>query len=625
MKKSARWNSLKSQNTKPYTRTKNNFEISNIRTKISQSVDIKALVGNSPVYIDVNSNQKAARSQSQNLAKGNPKFIEEKTHLKCIKSNKNNKITFLYKDSSTAEKLKTLPKHSNSNTSKYGTSAKNTYPLSETGNVDISNDFENYLKFSDNLHMKNQLISDPRFINHFNQNQEYYIPYHPNTNPLFQNHGINPNLQFHQNFMNVNYMNPNPYPNPYSYRNPIQPQSQYIQYNNSYFNTVNYNNANYYNLQQKIQFPRIKDMILNLSLNTYNNEIDIFVFNNIKEIVKEAQNSILLQNKIKSLISSNSLNPYVYYFYLKPNIEILSFNKYGTYLVQILIEISNSNLLQEIFQILKSDFCNQAFSTYGSQVLQKFLDCCNSSKIAIEISAMIEKNFLDYAKNNNSIFIIFSYFKNFPPEYCKTLYQKFSENCIRIGSNQNGSCLIQKVLSINQANFYEESFVEVLLQNCVKLLTNSHGNYIIQYILQNRAKFDKYSKPIIDIVQLNFLYLSRKKHSANFIEKMIKEIPEFAKTILKIILRTNCLEAILLDQYGIYIVQKLMNVTVEPYATPLINKVKEILPKVVKSNVGPNLVKKLMLGNTPLNYSLEKMFSHESHNDSKTVDIDDCT
>lgn len=514
--------------------------------------------------------------------------------------------------------------------------------------------FQNYKESFEEKEFSNQNDFNPLQFNYSNSSSSNFpnfsIPYQNNyeelyTNPISQTYMMNLNQppfnSSHTGFespimtnpidnmypLNFNgYMNNNQYSNPYmNFSHNMNPMSSY---NNNYLmNTFDnpqpllmnsgFQGQIYNQNNMKQNFQSIRELITHLNLLEINNPLDLFVFSKVDIIVKEAQNSKLLQEEIKKRIICNNINIDIYFNYLKPKFIKLCFEQFGNYLIQDLIEISNVFMMREILNIIRTDFMNLAFSPYGSRVLQKLIGFSKTSDMVNEISFLINQNFLDFTKNQNSIFIIVAFVKTFPTKYCRFIYREFNNNCLKIASNQHGCCLLQKCLTISPKNKYEDVLIENLLENLNKLLINSKSNYVIQSILNNKAKFEKFQVTIIDFILNNVDSLSKKKYSANFIEKLLVNDQEFANKLLTTIFKKNLIETMLFNQYGHYIIQKLLKVIPEPYINSLVQKIGALLPKLESTHHGSKLVSKLVSENSKLGSFLDRTSPEEKYNESQ--------
>jgi hypothetical protein len=129
-----------------------------------------------------------------------------------------------------------------------------------------------------------------------------------------------------------------------------------------------------------------------------------------------------------------------------------------------------------------------------------------------------------------------------------------------IDGSKHGVCIIQKCVTegdeINRDKVYK-----LILNNFNNLIKDQFGNYLIQYILINTKTEDKFKEifPIIKKIEDNMIDLCKSKFSANVIEKCFENKDNICKNYLTKSLTNlspNNIIEILLDNFGIYVIQK---------------------------------------------------------------------
>jgi len=112
---------------------------------------------------------------------------------------------------------------------------------------------------------------------------------------------------------------------------------------------------------------------------------------------------------------------------------------------------------------------------------------------------------------------------------------------------------------------------------------NPYGNYVVQYVLELKSL--QINKLIGQRLLGSLLELGKQKFSSNVIEKCLEHNSnEVKEAMVKEILSADTYYDFLLDQYGNYVIQKSLQVALEPYFSQFIEKLKPDLDRLRYSN-----------------------------------------
>ena len=147
-----------------------------------------------------------------------------------------------------------------------------------------------------------------------------------------------------------------------------------------------------------------------------------------------------------------------------------------------------------------------------------------------------------------------------------------------IAGTKHGVCVIQKCQSEGD-KVQRKKIYDLILQNFDGLMKDPFGNYLIQYILINFKDKEKFMEimPIINKIEENFVEYAKDKFAANVIEKCFEnDNNDLKEHILEYFFKhyKDKILEILLDQYGIYIIQKALNLDGK-YKKKMINLIKK--------------------------------------------------
>ena len=215
----------------------------------------------------------------------------------------------------------------------------------------------------------------------------------------------------------------------------------------------------------------------------------------------------------------------------------LSSDSIGTYPIQTVIENLNSKIEKMIIiSSIKDRFKDLIYDPFGCHVLEKIL-VCFEDEFTIFIYSYIIENFLDLANNNNGI------------------------------------CIIKKILTFTNKKKLHEKLKNIIKENALYLIQQLYGNFVIQVIVECWTDY----KEIINIFKGQFFNLSREKYASNVIERCIEKDEEILNDYIDEIIDSNCIYEVMKSNYGNYVIQKAIKLAKGDYKNKFVfNAAKEI-------------------------------------------------
>ena len=282
--------------------------------------------------------------------------------------------------------------------------------------------------------------------------------------------------------------------------------------------------------------------------------------------MKEKEVDFLL-NKIKNYISDITLDKYGNYFThkliqicvpaqrlklihsIKGRFVEISNNSYGTHPLQSLMEIIV--MPEEKKLILKYILGNEsilAFDSKGTHILQKYISNTNDEdryELNINLLNLIDKLIVDIS----GVCVL-----------------------IKLIKHSKDKKILQKVSNYITAN--EPLF----------FIQHPYANYAVQSLIINQIALPFCSK-IVETIVNNYLSLSMQKFSSNVVENCIKYGDENSvKKIYNAIIEQEKLESLLNNNYGNYVLEKLIERLNKEDKNKIIKKIEKLGKNKVISN-----------------------------------------
>ena len=406
--------------------------------------------------------------------------------------------------------------------------------------MNTTTSFSNYEKSLDN-NMTNNLIFNQNLL--FNKNNIIYPNYNNNSfcGDIEKNNYLIQNAQFHNNsFINNNIINNN------NGKNKKRKTNQNISINITNNKKNNLFNANAELEMLLIQVKKILIKIQKIDTSVYskckgnfeqiirthkgsrifqnylkNTHYDILhlIFSEIKnkltELLKDSYSNYFCKKLFRNLSQKDRIE---YLTIIQPELNILSKDSIATYPIQNIIEELGSKNEKNIFYLgIKNYIDNFAYNIYGARILEKIL----------------------------------AYFED---EFKKEIIEYICENFLELAYNNNGICLVKKILLMTHKKELHIKLKKLVFDNALNLIVHQYGNYAIQIIIENWDETDL--KEILEIYENKYIFLSNQKFSSNVMERILEKSEKNLENYINEISKGYNLNELLKNKYGNFVIKK---------------------------------------------------------------------
>jgi len=465
---------------------------------------------------------------------------------------------------------------------------------------------------------KENIIQKKKEFNNYIPKSEFNSEYKNNeynNNNLLINYYGNEDLNFrlhtykHIEINNNNQVNDN--------QNIIDNENKAIQNNNLKIFNQNLTNINnyYFIYQNRIQYQLLQQQKYFTFLNNK--------FKNIKNpslLIKDQIGCRYLQKVIDDNPEfSNNL-----FQMLINNIESMCTDLFGNYVIQKLIINLNSSNFEKITRIILNKFRHISTSNYGTRVIQKLIEIIsyknnffmnNKEQIPTYlkcfslINSIIINNIHYIFKDNNSCHIIIKFVTVIPYPANDNMYNEIYKYFIMLCKDKHGCCVIQKCFE-NGINQQKLNLFSLSNKYCDELINDQFGNYVIQYVVG--CNVDIVNKSLLNLIMNNLLSLCTEKYASNVLEKFIYfNSPESRIFLNKIISDNNILYQIITNQYGNYIIQRIINIIDKETRVEVLKTILCWIDDIKKLSFGPRLLSKLCERYKEFNFLINNIYGKE--------------
>ncbi|KAK2592897.1 mRNA binding protein puf3 [Conoideocrella luteorostrata] len=281
------------------------------------------------------------------------------------------------------------------------------------------------------------------------------------------------------------------------------------------------------------------------------------IYGHIVEFAGDQNGSRLIQQRLET---ANSEEKEQVFKEIEVNVMPLSKDVFGNYVVQKLFEHGDQVQKKTITLRMKGKVIDLSVQIYGCRVVQKALEHVLVEQQA-ELTKELEPDILRVIRDQHGNHVVQKIIELVPRQYLDFLMAALRSQVTGLACHTFGCRVIQRMLEHGTEADKMELMAE-LHTSAQILITDQFGNYVAQHVIQNGEQGDR--ARMIDLVMAQLLTLSKHKFASNVVEKcIIHGTPEQRTSIRERLTTvgsdgTKPLQQMVSDQYGNYVVQKLI-------------------------------------------------------------------
>lgn len=324
------------------------------------------------------------------------------------------------------------------------------------------------------------------------------------------------------------------------------------------------------------------------------------IIGHVVEFSGDQHGSRFIQQKLET---ANSDDKDEVFQEIIPNCLQLMTDVFGNYVIQKFFEHGSQVQKTCLAQKMEGHVLSLTLQMYGCRVVQKALE----HVLADQQDALIREldgQVLKCVKDQNGNHVIQKALERLPEDQVKFVIDAFQGQGFTLATHTYGCRVIQRLLE--HCPKAAESVLEELHRYTQNLVVDQYGNYVSQHILEHGQRADK--SRVIEVVKGQVLTLSKHKFASNVVEKCIAfgTVEERQDIIDEMITTTSegqsALAVLMKDQYGNYVLQKMLEVADGAQRVELVQKIRPILESLKKFSYGKHL--------SSIERLLDRDFSH---------------
>eukprot|EP00488_Nonionellina_sp_1-RS-2012_P003916 TRINITY_DN85_c0_g1_i1.p1 TRINITY_DN85_c0_g1~~TRINITY_DN85_c0_g1_i1.p1 ORF type:complete len:242 (+),score=72.44 TRINITY_DN85_c0_g1_i1:391-1116(+) len=231
---------------------------------------------------------------------------------------------------------------------------------------------------------------------------------------------------------------------------------------------------------------------------------------------------------------------------------------------------------------------------YGCRVIQKAFEYVHDH-LKITLVSELKDHVEDCVRDQNGNHVIQKVIAEVPSLHIAFIIDTFKTQVYHFSTHPYGCRVIQRLLE-HCDETQKEPLLNELIGAIVALSKDSYGNYVVQHVLKHGP--DQARNRIIREVANNVLAMSKHKFSSNVVEKCFMfgnddERDHLLECVIGTTQENSPMVQMVRDQYGNYVIQKLLEVTNVAQRNRLIKNVMELVPNLRKLMFGKHIIAKI--------------------------------
>ena len=348
--------------------------------------------------------------------------------------------------------------------------------------------------------------------------------------------------------------------------------------NNNIFNNINNTNDNTINeLNNTINNINVNDNTiyeLKHSLER-TGKIDYYIYNLIKgkflQIIKNHKGSKIFQKYLKSTHSDEILH--LIFLELSNNLEELIIDPYANYFCKKFFTCLNQKDRIDFLKGIEKSLIKLSSDSIGTYPIQTIIEHLNTKFEKNIIISAIKDRFEELIYDPFGCHVLEKLLVCFEDEYVMFIYSYIFDNFLTLANNNNGICIIKKILTFTNKKRLHEKLKTIVKENALYLIQQSYGNFVIQVIVESWNDY----KDIIVLFKGHFFNLSFEKYASNVIERCIEKDEEILNDYINEIINSKCIYDVMKSNYGNYVIQKAIKLAKGEYKNKFVlNAAKDI-------------------------------------------------
>ncbi|GMJ11965.1 pumilio 4 [Hibiscus trionum] len=316
------------------------------------------------------------------------------------------------------------------------------------------------------------------------------------------------------------------------------------------------------------------------------------IVDHVVEFSTDQYGSRFIQQKLETATEKekNKIFPEIF-----PHARALMTDVFGNYVIQKFFEHGTESQRVELASQLTGHVLALSLQMYGCRVIQKALevvDVDQQTRMVAELDGSVMKCVHDQNGNH----VIQKSIECVPQDRIQFIISAFYGQVVALSTHPYGCRVIQRVLEHCKDVKTQEIIMEEIMQSVCTLAQDQYGNYVIQHVLEHGKPQER--SAIIRKLAGQIVKMSLQKFASNVVEKCLTfGGPEERQILVNEMLgstdENEPLQAMMKDQFGNYVVQKVLETCDDQNLELILSRIKVHLNALKRYTYGKHIVSRV--------------------------------
>ncbi|CAL5033493.1 unnamed protein product [Urochloa decumbens] len=313
------------------------------------------------------------------------------------------------------------------------------------------------------------------------------------------------------------------------------------------------------------------------------------VVGHVKEVSMDQYGSRFIQQKLENASPDDREKIFPE---ILSNAIALTTDVFGNYVIQKFFEFATESQLIQLADQLKGHILQLSLQMYGCRVVQKVLEVVDMDR-KISIVHELKNSVLKCIGDQNGNHVIQKCIECVPEDRIPFVIEPILSQILLLCTHQYGCRVIQRVLEHCHDPATQSAIMNEIVQQTFHLTDDKFGNYVVQHVLEHGKPEERSS--IIQKLSGQVVILSKQKFASNVIEKCLANgTPEERDSLIgEIISSGQTFQELMKDQFGNYVVQRVLQTCDDKYLEMILSSIKLHLNELKNYTYGKHIVARI--------------------------------
>ncbi len=317
------------------------------------------------------------------------------------------------------------------------------------------------------------------------------------------------------------------------------------------------------------------------------------ITNHVVEFATDQHGSRFIQQKLESATKEDKMA------ILKQALtdaQRLMTDVFGNYVVQKLLDHGGPEGVASISSELEGRMLSLSLHMYGCRVVQKALEVLQPaarSKLVHELNGHVLKCIRDQNGNH----VIQKCVELVESDAVQFIVDAVQGQSVTLAGHSYGCRVVQRILE-HGAPYQKAPIMVEIMADIPNLIKDQYGNYVIQHVVEHGTQQER--SVIMNLVRGEVCQLSQHKFASNVVERCLQFGSAAEREVLVEILTVgdgppnpSPLNHLVRDQFGNYVVQRVLDVARPAQRDRVANILKAQVPAIKKYSYGKHIIARL--------------------------------